>query len=223
MAKTREKEEAIKLRKKGFSYRELLEKVPVAKSTLSLWLRSVGLSKKQKQRLTEKRLMAMRRGAEARRRIRILTTERIKDKARKEIGKVSKRDLWLVGIALYWAEGDKEREKGSLVGLGNSDPYLINIFLDWLRNVCKIPKESIKFRIFLHENNEKRLREIKRYWSRKTGFPINEFRKVTWKKNKIKTKRRKVGEDYYGLLKVTVKRSTNFNRKIEGWKEGIYK
>jgi len=45
---------AIELRKKGLSYSEILKCVPVAKSTLSLWLRSVGLSKKQRQRLTDK-------------------------------------------------------------------------------------------------------------------------------------------------------------------------
>lgn len=52
--KIEEKKKAIELRKQGLSYREILEQIPVAKSSLSLWLRSVGLSKKQKQRLTEK-------------------------------------------------------------------------------------------------------------------------------------------------------------------------
>jgi len=46
--KFKEKEKAIKLRKRGFSYSEILREIPVAKSTLSLWLRSVGLAKKQR-------------------------------------------------------------------------------------------------------------------------------------------------------------------------------
>lgn len=53
------KEKAINLRKRGFSYSEILEQIPVAKSTLSSWLHSIGLSKKQKQRLTEKKLASM--------------------------------------------------------------------------------------------------------------------------------------------------------------------
>ena len=58
------KVKAIELRKQGFSYREILKQVPVAKSTLSLWLYSVHLSVPQKQTLTQKKLDAARRGAE---------------------------------------------------------------------------------------------------------------------------------------------------------------
>lgn len=54
--KTLEKLKAIKLRREGLSYREILRYVPVAKSTLSLWLRDVGLAKRQTQRLTKKDL-----------------------------------------------------------------------------------------------------------------------------------------------------------------------
>lgn len=62
---------AILLRKKGFSYSEILQQVPVAKSTLSLWLRSVHLAKKQKQQLTQKKLLAIQKGWEARKKQRI--------------------------------------------------------------------------------------------------------------------------------------------------------
>jgi len=67
MTKIKEKERAIKLREKGFSYSEILKWIPVSKSTLSLWLKRVGLSKIQKQRLTEKKLAAALRGARAKR------------------------------------------------------------------------------------------------------------------------------------------------------------
>ena len=59
LAKLKEKQKAIKFRRKGLSYSEILKKIPVAKSTLSLWLRTVRLAKRQKQRLTEKRLAAI--------------------------------------------------------------------------------------------------------------------------------------------------------------------
>ena len=92
--KLKEKELAIKLRRRGLSYNEILRKVPVAKSSLSLWLKSVGLAKKQKQRLTKKKLAAARRGWEARRNKRLVSTTLIKDKARAEIKNISKRELW---------------------------------------------------------------------------------------------------------------------------------
>ncbi|MFQ6084128.1 MAG: hypothetical protein ACE5WD_12345 [Candidatus Aminicenantia bacterium] len=221
--KTKEKIQAIKLRREGLSYNEILKRVPVAKSTLSLWLRSVGLAKRQKQRLTKKRLAGALRGAMVKRSQRITITKEIKKKARKEIGELSKRELWLIGTALYWGEGQKERTRGALIGLGNSDPNLIKIFLKWLKEICKIPRQDILFRIFLHETAKNRLSEVKNYWSTLTGFPINNFQKITWKKNKINTKRKNIGKDYYGLLRVIVRRSTNLNRKVEGWIEGIYK
>lgn len=221
--KTKEKEKAIELRKRGLSYREILEEVIVAKSTLSLWLRSTGLAKRQKQRLTEKRLAAALRGAMKRRDQKLAITKEIKEKARQEIGEISDRELWLIGTALYWAEGTKEKEHGHLVVLGNSDPYLVNLFIKWLIKTCKIPKENIYFRIYLHESTEKRLLEVRKYWSEITGFPIENFQKVTWKKHKINTKRKNIGENYYGLLKIGVRRSVNLNRKIAGWTEGICK
>ena len=58
---------ALNLRKQGFSYSEILERIPVAKSTLSLWLREVGLSKRQKQHLTQKKLDAAWRGGQVKR------------------------------------------------------------------------------------------------------------------------------------------------------------
>ena len=221
MPKFKEKERAIKLRKRGFSYSEILRKVPVAKSTLSLWLRSIGLAKKQKQRLTEKRVAAALRGATTKRNQRLAITREIKDKARKEIGKLSNRELWLIGIALYWAEGHKEKTKGTLIRLGNLDPNLIKIFLEWLQEICKIPKKDIHFRIFLHETAGSRLLKIQKYWSKNTGFSIVNFQKITWKKHKVSTYRKNIGENYYGLLEIIVRKSTNLNRKITGWTEGI--
>lgn len=99
--KFKEKEKAIKLRKKGYSYSEILREVSVTKSTLSLWLRSVGLSKRQKQRLTEKKLAVLLKGAITKRNQRITITEEIKRKAQKEIGKINQRELWLIGTILY--------------------------------------------------------------------------------------------------------------------------
>ena len=68
--KIEEKNKAIELRKQGLSYKEILEQISVAKSSLSLWLRNVGLSKKQKQRLTEKKLKSALRGAKRKKEIR---------------------------------------------------------------------------------------------------------------------------------------------------------
>lgn len=223
--KLKEREKAIKLRRRGLSYNEILEEVSVAKSTLALWLRGVGLSKKQKQRLTKKKIASALRGALSRRKQRLDIIRKIGDSATKEIGKINKRDLWLIGITLYWAEGSKQKEHNvsQVVKFSNSDPRAIKVFLKWLREICGIPKKDVHFRISLHRNSENKLKKVKINWSKVTGFPLDCFQKIDWKKNKINTKRRNVGQNYFGLLNVYVRKSTNFNRKIDGWIEGICK
>lgn len=219
--KTIEKEKAIILRKRGYTYSEILEKIPVAKSTLSRWLINVDLGKKQKQRVTEKRLLAQRKGALAKREQRIRLTEEIKNKAIKDIGKLSKRELWLIGIALYWAEGHKERIRSGSVKFSNSDPEMVKVFLKWLQEICEIPSKDIRFQIYVHETARHRLNEVIRFWLKITGFSIKNFQKIVWKKHKINTKRKNTGENYFGLLRINVRKSTNLNRKIAGWIEGI--
>jgi len=223
MARLKEKGRAIEFRKRGLSYNEILRRVPVAKSTLSLWLRSVRLAKRQKQKLTAKKLAGALRGAKERRRQRQVITERIKKKAREEIGKINKRELGLIGITLYWAEGSKQKEynPSEKVIFTNSDPKMIRFFLRWLKEICNIEPKDITFYIDIHKTADGE--RAKRYWSRITNLPLGKFQKITWKKHKIKTKRKNVGKNYYGLLRMKVKRSTSLNRKIMGWIEGICK
>ena len=95
---------AIALRKKGATYSTILEKVPVAKSTLALWFKEVKLSVPQQQRITKNRLEAGLRGGLAKRKQRILKMQNIIQKAEEGIGPISKRELWLIGIVLYWGE-----------------------------------------------------------------------------------------------------------------------
>lgn len=223
--KEKEKSRALKLRKEGLSYREILEKIPVAKSTLSLWLRSVGLSKKQKQRLTEKKLMSARRGALRKKEDRILRTKIIKEAAEKEVGVLTEREKWLIGIALYWAEGSKEKEwaPGSRTQFTNSDPEMIKFFLFWLFNIVNISKERVNLEIYLHENHKERVLEVIDYWSEITKFSKNNFDRIYFKRNKINTKRKNVGLNYYGILRITIQASSGLNRKISGWINGIIK
>jgi hypothetical protein len=221
--KLEEKEKAINLRKKGFSYGEILKIVPVAKSSLSLWLKSVGLSKPQKQRLTIKRLLAAQRGWKARRKKKEEITKLIKNEAEKEIGKLSKRELWLIGTALYWGEGSKEKNRSTGIKFSNSDPEMIKLFLKWLRLSCGIARKDIYFEIYLHKTAKEKEDKVRKYWSKITNYSSDYFRKTIWKKGTIKTKRENVGDDYRGQLRVYVKRSTNLNRKVTGWTRGICK
>lgn len=221
--KQTEREQAIKLRKNGFSYSEILKHIPVAKSTLSLWLHSVGLSKHQKQRLTIKKLEAAQKGALRKKELRIARAKLIRREAAEEIKALSDRELFLIGAALYWAEGSKEKEyaPGSGVRFSNSDPMLIKIFLLWLLKTCKISRDRIKFEIYLHENRKDFVGKSRKHWAQVTGFSEQDFTHIYFKKGKKKTNRKNTGKTYFGQLLVRVRESSTLNRRIAGWMEGV--
>jgi hypothetical protein len=217
------KERAILLRKEGKSYREILVEIPVAKSTLALWLQSVGLSQKQKQRLTEKRLASAYRGSQARRTHRIWETQQIMDAAQAEIGTLSWREFWLAGVMLYWAEGAKEKEyrPDARIKFTNTDPQMLKMFLKWLELMCGVPRENMIFEIYLHETHKHRLAECKEFWARETGFPLECFSRVYFKRAHIKTNRKNIGSTYFGVLTVRVTSSSWLSRRIAGWVKGV--
>lgn len=219
------KEKAINLRKEGKTYSEILKEIPVAKSTLSEWFRDVSLSKKQNQKLTLKKLEAARRGGRAKRAQRIERTQEIYAKALTDVKNITKRELWLIGVALYWAEGSKEKEyrPGSGIQFNNSDPKMIQVFLKWLIVACEITKENIYFQIYIHENSRNNLNKVRSFWSKTTGFSIDCFQKIYFKKHQIKTNRKNIEDLYFGLIRVKVKSSSSLQRKISGWTEAIVK
>ncbi len=222
-AKTKQKEEAINLRREGLTYSAILARVSVAKSTLSLWLRDVGLSERQSQKITKARLEAGRKGGVARRVQRIEKTKRILEDAILEIGSISKRDLWLIGIALYWAEGAKEKKyrTGEQVMFANSDPRMVNLFLKWLKQM-KIAEIDFVFEIYIHEMYRNKAKSIVKSWSVLLNRPSDAIFRVYFKKD---SKRRETyrQDEYIGLVRVGVRKSVDLNRRIEGWVRGICK
>lgn len=222
--KTELMKKAIAMRKKGLTYSAILEKVPVAKSTLALWFKSVKLSVPQYQKLTEAKRLSSIRGGVVKRQQRIKRSEEIISEAEKQIGKISEREKWLIGTVIYWAEGSKEKDwmPGSSMAFTNMDPYMIQTFLKWL-TFCKVKKNDIYLDLYVHENHKSRLEEIKHYWAKVTSFPVSKFTHVYWKKNKVGTKRKNVGLKYFGIIKIRVRQSSTLLRQISGWTKGIYK
>ncbi len=219
-----EKEKAITLRKMGKTYTDILRVVPVAKSTLAIWLKDAKLSIPEKQKFTEAKRLASLRGGQAKKKQRVDKQNQILFNAKSEIRGISSYELFLLGVMLYWAEGAKEKEHkpGSMFEFSNMDPKMIQVFMVWLLKVCKIHKNMIIFNIFLHQTHKHRMEEVRCYWSKVTNFPVNNFSTIYWKKNNIQTNRKNVGEKYYGVLKIKVKKSSNLVRRVAGWSEGIF-
>ena len=219
------KQKAIAWRKEGKTYGEILEVIPVAKSTLSLWLQGVGLAKKQFQTLTDKKRASQLRGGAARKNIRLAESGVIFSKSEAEIGKLSKRELFLIGVALYWAEGAKAKEYRPSVGIdfANSDPDMVRIFVAWLKRCFDLKPSDFMLTIHLHDNHRDKMPAVEKYWLVTTGLPASCLTKPIYKTHNPKTKRKNTGDAYMGLIAVSVRRSTNMNRRVQGWIYGIIK
>jgi transposase-like protein len=106
------KKMAIDLRKQGKSYGEIMNQLDIlSKGTLSFWFRDIELGIKARNRLRrltsqskEKNLTEFNK----RRTAAIIRENNIiyKD-AEQEIGRLSKRDLLMIGTSLYWGGGCK--------------------------------------------------------------------------------------------------------------------
>ncbi|MBP6881499.1 MAG: hypothetical protein KBC35_02635 [Candidatus Pacebacteria bacterium] len=221
--KKTEKERAVKLRQQGKTYNEILRDVPVAKSTLSLWLREVGLSKTQKQCISAKKHAAQKRGGEQRRQDRIDRTQVVISEGMKDVNRLSYRELLLVGAALYWAEGTKEKTYRPTVGLdfANSDPDMIRLHVKWLREVLNVADEDMILILHIHQNRIAEINTFTKYWLSVTGLSKGNLAKPIIKKHKPKTNRYKTDASYKGLVAIRVRRSTMLNRRVQGWIHGM--
>ncbi len=219
------KEKAIKLRKQGFSYLEISQKLPVHKSTLSGWVSHIELTQGQKQRLHKKMGAAQHLASAAVKQKRIDRSEAIIKQAILEVPVISKSELMLIGAALYWAEGYKQKEHNpsARVMFTNSDPVMIRLFLKWLKDCLDIPADLLSFEVYIHETYDRTKQSLIDYWASVTGFPVSKFDKIYYKHNVVHSYRKNRGDNYFGILRVSVIKSTDLNRKITGWIKGICK
>lgn len=129
MAKSKLKIEARKYRIEGESIKSIAKKIRVSSSTVSFWCKDIKLSEKQIAQLEKNSkdpFYGQRLAYSLKQRnIRIEKEKEIFKEARKEIGSLSKRDLLIAGVALYWAEGFK---KDNMVGFANTDSGMITFF-----------------------------------------------------------------------------------------------
>lgn len=211
----KEKIKAISLRKSGKSYSEIRKEVKVSKGTLSLWLRDIKLTPEQEKRIyVELRQKNAYKIAKLQQKKRIDRTKKIIKEAKKEVPPYFKNSLFLAGLMLYWAEGDKS-DKIEHVKFSNSDPAIIKLMMKWFRRICKVPEE--KFRICLHIHALHCRKDIEDYWSKITEIPRTQFYKTQIKPTSLRQRRNKL---YNGTCAISILNKDLF-RKIKGWKLGF--
>jgi hypothetical protein len=213
------KEQAIALRRDGYSYSMISEMLGVPKSTLSGWLRDIEYTPNEEVITCIGRGRI--KGGQTHRLRRIHRTARIHEEAKREIGDISKRDLWLAGIAMYWGEGNKSDEQ---VSITNSDPNLVRFMMRWFREICHVPED--RFRVEIHLYPDSDVKQAEQYWSEVTGLPLSQFydARIDRRRNKMRKKKRSLP---YGTVHIRILGGGPYcgralHRRIMGWIEALH-
>lgn len=221
MAKSKEKNQALRLRHKGESIKDIAKKLKIAKSTISLWCRDIKLSPEQIRKLHEKMIRGGYRGRMKGARMqyenRLKREEESREKGIKMIGDLSLRDLFVAGTALYWGEGDKKKR---VFKITNSDPDLIKFILFWLEKTWGINAQRLSACVFINKVHKERKEEVENYWSKITGIPKRQFTKTILIKSKNK-KNYSNFKKHYGTVSIKIKNPVELYNLVMGLIEGL--
>ena len=210
-------EKVQKLRQKGLSLKEIARITHNSKSTISYWCKNIFLSREQSKRLEQKRKTAGAKAlfnySEEKRRERLIQTKIANEKGAAEVGNIDQRELFLLGMALYWGEGYKKGNEE--LGFTNSDPHIIKFILKWFREIYQIPNKNFILRVSINSIHQNRNSKIISSWSKICGIPQNQFTKSSFVFSTSKRKYKDV-ESYFGTLRIKVRKGTELRRRILG-------
>ncbi len=216
------KEEIRFLRKKGYSLGQIHEKTHVPKTTIRSWIKDILLSAAQVSTLSQRTQYALQKGrARAqlqKRKTRLQKEQYLIQKASEQIGQLTKREVLLAGIALYWGEGFKNAHERRL-GFCNSDPEMILFYLAFLRESLGIAKKDIVARVSINASYAARTKEIEEYWSKITKIPSAQFTQTFYQYSQWKKQYKT--DDYHGVLRIHVQNSLDNLLRMKGWILGL--
>lgn len=217
-AKDEVRDRARELRAQGMTYNEIQAELGCSKSSVSLWVRDLP---KPEPRCTPEEQRARMNAGLARLRA-AQDEERVatRQSARNEVGHVTDRELFLFGVGLYWAEGQKSKPyaRRERVVFVNSDPDMIRVFLAWL-DLLEVERERLHFHVMIHESAD--VAGAEQYWADLVGISRSDLGKTTLKRHNPKTVRKNTADNYHGCLVVGVAKSAQLYLRIEGWWDGI--
>lgn len=209
---------AIVLREAGYSYTYISRETGLSKSTLSGWLASIPYRPNEETILRVGRAIA---AANARKtEMKRLSIIGIHMEAAKQIGSLSKRDLFMFGLGLYTGEGSKTAD---ITRITNADPEVIRLAIAWFRSIGVRRKQ---FFLTLHLYPDSNVRECLQFWSDTTTIPRNQFGKVQIDRRTNK-KSSRAGKLPHGTAHLTVRAMgrTEFGvclaRRIKGWTDAV--
>ncbi|MBI2314574.1 hypothetical protein HYU93_00725, partial [Candidatus Daviesbacteria bacterium] len=143
------KEEAILLRKRGYSIKEVAAKLSIAQSTSSLWLSSIILSSKAQERLSQRKIIGQYKSIFIRKKAREENRVILERTASEMLSTIpfSKMLAKLCCSLIWWCEGNKNLTS---VKFTSSDPSLISNFLYLLRVGFKVDESKLRALVHIH-------------------------------------------------------------------------
>ncbi len=122
-------------------------------------------------------------------------------------------------MTLYWAEGSKQKDwnVSQCMNFSNMDPKTHKVVLAWIQKYMGIRRNALRFDLYIHETADAEV--AKEFWSKELGIVTSQI-KTYFKRAKI-TGRHNIGRTYHGVLRINVPKSTDLNRRIAGWIEGV--
>lgn len=173
---------ALELRKLGWSYSAIKRELGISKSTASNWLNKYPLSREQLDKLqfhNEHRIESFR--VTMAKKKQKLFDEAVVEQER-IIGKLTEKELYLCGLALYWGEGGKTQY--SSLTFANTDPRMIKFFLFWLKRAIHYPDDHIRIKMHLYKDMN--IEDEMKYWEEITELGVDHFLKPYIKETTLK-------------------------------------
>jgi len=85
---------------------------------------------------------------------------------------VKDRELLIGAVMLYYGEGAKT---GVTVDMANSDGYVIKLFLKFLRKICRVDEQRLRFYLYCFSDQNSDI--LIKHWSNQLSVEIKQFTK----------------------------------------------
>ncbi len=219
MVKMVAKFKAIEMRKDGHSYAHIAKQVGVSKSTVSIWVQRVPYIPNQEtlDRIS-RAVMAMKAAQSAKKQ---KSFKKAKEEATLDIGNLTRRDIFMLGLGLYIGEGTKSTQETTFV---NANVTVMRFVVRWLHDALGVGKKHIRIRLHLYPDSD--IRVCEDFWASQLRIPLEQFSPpvIDRRENKRKSN---AGKLPYGTAHLTVRSlgeerfGVFLARKIRAWSERV--
>ncbi len=199
------------LRRVGLSYGEIMELIPVKKSTLATWCRDVKLTPDQIEAIKGRRAPepGISRDTNRKRRAEI-----------QELRGIARAEALILlvtpsGSPALSSTGLRERRRGTTSPIANTDPSALRLFVDWIRTYID-PLARFSLHLHLHEGNDDGA--ARAYWRREIGLAEANFHK-TFIKPKGTGHRKNTHE--HGVCAVRLRRAADAWNIVMEWVDAL--